>query len=766
MGAEFKEGQVARRRIASVNESGKPATMSTRVLQLQSLEPSNARFQQGAYFAHGTNRERTLGEAASDGCLRFSNLDIVEIAHLIGGEGALVDIRDDLPPVPTRRSKPSLQQRESLLSNEKPVVSEAASLILPENDRRFVASIEAKIWPNLDELEARDPLGPRLISIAELKSLLTQEEQDFIDRLLAIDPKTLGIQVPKVPSIEVPRNQLVGLSSSLPHSLEDSVRYPMTPQARAAFLAMRTACAAATKEWINPSSAYRSDGYQLALFITNLNKNNFDLKKTASRVTFPGYSEHGSIRNGNMAMDLQTESAHGDAFLRSQSYTWLTKHAAEYGFSLSYPENNPTGIDFEPWHWRFDRKRWEAQLEKNNPTREDIYRFIVSQSPLDKAVEFTHQPREIIARQLANALVDAMHSNQIPITDVTLAICLAQIEREGEFLLDPPIPNPVKMYNRYKNKALTDIRSRLRQISPHAETVVMPIVLNQVIPRYEKVYRDKIYACKTERDLERILTNIVADLRADKKISSLFSIPFIGDNLRAEFEKGIQILEDPIKRVGMMQVDVDKALSIARAQGKEITRPQMRETLYSLEGNLQYGLNLLAIPIKAYLTDDKGAVECVFADYNAGEFASRNAAVQDYLNTLLRTHDPSFPNLVLDGDLLSYKEARVPNSTLSNSEKAFIQFGKAYKISSLTPDQIRKDLLLEKTPEFEQTLTYRSLRETYAKVFHSQPAYARLPEISTDTAEKLGRPNITTDHYVSGSKRRYTLIQSQMRSRT
>jgi len=454
------------------------------------------------------------------------------------------------------------------------------------------------------------------------------------------------------------------------------------------------------------------------------------------------------------------------ALLRSQSYTWLTKHAAEYGFSLSYPENNPTGIDFEPWHWRFDRKRWEAQLEKNNPTREDIYRFIVSQSPLDKAVEFTHQPREIIARQLANALVDAMHSNQIPITDVTLAICLAQIEREGEFLLDPPIPNPVKMYNRYKNKALTDIRSRLRQISPHAETVVMPIVLNQVIPRYEKVYRDKIYACKTERDLERILTNIVADLRADKKISSLFSIPFIGDNLRAEFEKGIQILEDPIKRVGMMQVDVDKALSIARAQGKEITRPQMRETLYSLEGNLQYGLNLLAIPIKAYLTDDKGAVECVFADYNAGEFASRNAAVQDYLNTLLRTHDPSFPNLVLDGDLLSYKEARVPNSTLSNSEKAFIQFGKAYKISSLTPDQIRKDLLLEKTPEFEQTLTYRSLRETYAKVFHSQPAYARLPEISTDTAEKLGRPNITTDHYVSGSKRRYTLIQSQMRSRT
>ncbi len=25
----------------------------------------------------------------------------------------------------------------------------------------------------------------------------------------------------------------------------------------------------------------------------------------------------------------------------------------EFGFELSFPENNPQGVRYEPWHWRF-----------------------------------------------------------------------------------------------------------------------------------------------------------------------------------------------------------------------------------------------------------------------------------------------------------------------------------------------------------------------------------------------------------------------------
>jgi D-alanyl-D-alanine carboxypeptidase len=31
----------------------------------------------------------------------------------------------------------------------------------------------------------------------------------------------------------------------------------------------------------------------------------------------------------------------------------LQNNAAQYSFELSFPENNPQGINYEPWHWRF-----------------------------------------------------------------------------------------------------------------------------------------------------------------------------------------------------------------------------------------------------------------------------------------------------------------------------------------------------------------------------------------------------------------------------
>lgn len=63
-----------------------------------------------------------------------------------------------------------------------------------------------------------------------------------------------------------------------------------------------------------------------------------------------GYSEH----QLGTTLDLTTPQVGGAyaSFAQTEAYAWLLENAHEYGFVLSYPENN-TFYVFEPWHWRF-----------------------------------------------------------------------------------------------------------------------------------------------------------------------------------------------------------------------------------------------------------------------------------------------------------------------------------------------------------------------------------------------------------------------------
>jgi LAS superfamily LD-carboxypeptidase LdcB len=100
-------------------------------------------------------------------------------------------------------------------------------------------------------------------------------------------------------------------------------------------------------------SGYRSPTYQLFLFLYNLQANNWDTKRTLSTVALPGYSEHGSARQAIDLKPRHTDLPAGEYdFSKTQEYEWLLWHANDFGFTLSYPEGNVTGTDFEPWHWR------------------------------------------------------------------------------------------------------------------------------------------------------------------------------------------------------------------------------------------------------------------------------------------------------------------------------------------------------------------------------------------------------------------------------
>lgn len=74
-------------------------------------------------------------------------------------------------------------------------------------------------------------------------------------------------------------------------------------------------------------------------------------------VAAPGYSEHHTGR----ALDI---AARPDAdltedFAKTPAHAWLARRAGDFGFSLSYPRDNPHGIGYEPWHWC-----WRAPLHR------------------------------------------------------------------------------------------------------------------------------------------------------------------------------------------------------------------------------------------------------------------------------------------------------------------------------------------------------------------------------------------------------------------
>ncbi|HEX4640792.1 MAG TPA: L,D-transpeptidase [Chthoniobacterales bacterium] len=64
----------------------------TRILWLDGLEPRNANTRDRYVYIHGTNHEDKIGTAASHGCVRMRNADVIELFERVE-EGTLVEIR-------------------------------------------------------------------------------------------------------------------------------------------------------------------------------------------------------------------------------------------------------------------------------------------------------------------------------------------------------------------------------------------------------------------------------------------------------------------------------------------------------------------------------------------------------------------------------------------------------------------------------------------------------------------------------------------------
>ncbi len=95
-------------------------------------------------------------------------------------------------------------------------------------------------------------------------------------------------------------------------------------------------------------SGFRGIEYQAAL-IRNKIKAGQRIEDILRVNAAPGHSEH----HTGCAVDIATPGSRPltEEFEATNAYRWLESRAIEFGFSLTYPRDNPWGIAFEPWHW-------------------------------------------------------------------------------------------------------------------------------------------------------------------------------------------------------------------------------------------------------------------------------------------------------------------------------------------------------------------------------------------------------------------------------
>lgn len=119
-------------------------------------------------------------------------------------------------------------------------------------------------------------------------------------------------------------------------------------------------------------SGFRTVEEQEYLFFEVKAQRGQDASTRAEVSAPPGYSEHHTGYAVDLGDGTRPQTHLAESFETTPAFQWLQNNAALYSFELSFPRNNPQGINYEPWHWRFvgDQESLETfyqaqQLENN-----------------------------------------------------------------------------------------------------------------------------------------------------------------------------------------------------------------------------------------------------------------------------------------------------------------------------------------------------------------------------------------------------------------
>jgi len=124
----------------------------------------------------------------------------------------------------------------------------------------------------------------------------------------------------------------------------------LTPATAAAWQAMQNVAAEDGVELVLVSG-FRSVNYQADLIRNKLGAGQ-EIDAIMKVNVAPGFSQH---HTGN-AVDIATPGFKPlvEEFEESPAFSWLRDNAIQFGFTMSYPRDNPEGIAYEPWHWYRD----------------------------------------------------------------------------------------------------------------------------------------------------------------------------------------------------------------------------------------------------------------------------------------------------------------------------------------------------------------------------------------------------------------------------
>jgi hypothetical protein len=297
-------------------------------------------------------------------------------------------------------------------------------------------------------------------------------------------------------------------------------------------------------------------------------------------------------------------------------------------------------------------------------------------------------------------------------THENICAVVAVIGQESGFRVDPVIANlPAIAW---------------REIDRRAEHAGVPHLLVhsalQLKSATGRTYSERIDAAKTEKDLSDIYEDFIG------------AVP-MGRTLFAE--------RNPIRTRGPMQVNIAFAEQFAAAKPYPYpVKLSIADEVFTRRGSVYFGTaHLLAYPAvyDSYLYR--------FADYNAGQYASRNAAFQRAVD------GASGIAVVPDGALQPHdSEAKDAGST----ELAVRALGQRLNLSD---GAIHSALEQGKTAEFERTLLYQRVFALAEQTEGRPLARAVLPSIQLH-GPKISR-TLTTEWYAHRVDQRFKACLSQ-----
>jgi hypothetical protein len=225
------------------------------------------------------------------------------------------------------------------------------------------------------------------------------------------------------------------------------------------------------------------------------------------------------------------------------------------------------------------------------------------------------QDREGWARDIQGAFT----AQKLAATTENLCAVMAVIEQESTFQSDPGVPGLGRIAR--------------DEINRRASKLYIPDALINTALKLPsstgKSYGQRLDSARSEQELSAIFDDFI-----DR-------VP-LGQTLFGRF--------NPVHTAGPMQVSVE----FAQQQAKDYPYPvpgSLRNEVFSRRGGVYFGtLHLLGYPANYPKTLYR------FADFNAGWYASRNAAFQSAVNLLTGSQ------LALDGDLILY-DSTSPGAT-------------------------------------------------------------------------------------------------------